>query len=158
MVLSLGSCLSFVLSSLGDEQWYGRINQTRPFVPKLLLVWVFHHSNREETRTWSFRKLILARWLWHMPLMPGLWRQRQIELSEFEASLGYRVSFWTARATQRIHVCVCLFYFMCHCFAYIYVYTHAPCAYLVSGQVRRQLNPWNWSYRWWVSCHMGSRN
>jgi hypothetical protein len=26
-----------------------------------------------------------------MPLIPGLWRQRQADLCEFEASLGYKV-------------------------------------------------------------------
>ena len=37
-----------------------------------------------------------------MPLIPALWRQRQVVLSEFEASLVYKVSFTTARAdTQR---------------------------------------------------------
>jgi hypothetical protein len=37
---------------------------------------------------------------WCMPLIPALGRQRQ-RISEFEASLVYRVSFRTARATQR---------------------------------------------------------
>ena len=36
-----------------------------------------------------------------MPLIPGLWRQRQAELCELGASLVYRVSFRTARTTQR---------------------------------------------------------
>ena len=35
-----------------------------------------------------------------MPLIPALGRQRQV-ISEFEASLVYRVSSRTARATQR---------------------------------------------------------
>jgi hypothetical protein len=35
-----------------------------------------------------------------MPLIPALGRQRQA-ISKFEASLVYRVSFRTARATQR---------------------------------------------------------
>jgi hypothetical protein len=34
---------------------------------------------------------------WHMPLIPALGRQ----ISEFEASLVYRMSSRTARATQR---------------------------------------------------------
>jgi hypothetical protein len=34
-----------------------------------------------------------------MPLIPALWKGRQI--SEFEASLVYRVSSRTARATQK---------------------------------------------------------
>jgi hypothetical protein len=34
-------------------------------------------------------------------LIPALVRQRQVDLSEFEASLVYRVSSRTARATQR---------------------------------------------------------
>jgi hypothetical protein len=36
-----------------------------------------------------------------MPLIPALGRQRQADFSEFEASLVYRVSSWTARAIQR---------------------------------------------------------
>ena len=36
-----------------------------------------------------------------MPLIPALWRQRRVDLSTFEASLVYRVSYRTARATQK---------------------------------------------------------
>jgi hypothetical protein len=37
-----------------------------------------------------------------MPLIPALWRQRQAEwISEFEASLVYKVSSRTTRAIQR---------------------------------------------------------
>jgi hypothetical protein len=36
-----------------------------------------------------------------MPLIPALGRQRQVDLDEFEASLVYRMSSRTARATQR---------------------------------------------------------
>ena len=36
-----------------------------------------------------------------MPLIPALWRQRQVDLCEFKDSLVYRVSFRTSRATQR---------------------------------------------------------
>jgi hypothetical protein len=36
-----------------------------------------------------------------MPLIPALGRQRQGQISEFEASLVYRVSSRTARAIQR---------------------------------------------------------
>jgi hypothetical protein len=38
---------------------------------------------------------------WRTPLIPALGRQRQADLCEFEASLVYRVSFRTARATQK---------------------------------------------------------
>jgi hypothetical protein len=38
---------------------------------------------------------------WRTPLTPALERQRQPDLWEFEASLVYRVSTRTARATQR---------------------------------------------------------
>ena len=36
-----------------------------------------------------------------MLLIPVLRKQRQMDLHEFEASLGYRDSFRTCRATQR---------------------------------------------------------
>jgi hypothetical protein len=36
---------------------------------------------------------------WHTPLTPALRRQRQADLYEFEASLVYRASSRTARAT-----------------------------------------------------------
>jgi hypothetical protein len=38
---------------------------------------------------------------WCTPLILALRRQRQADLFEFEASLVYRVSYRTARATQR---------------------------------------------------------
>jgi hypothetical protein len=40
----------------------------------------------------------MARQWWHRPLIPALGRQK---ISEFEASLVYRVSYRTARTTQR---------------------------------------------------------
>ena len=43
----------------------------------------------------------IARQWWCKPLVPALERQRQAEFLEFEASLIYRVSSTTARATQR---------------------------------------------------------
>jgi hypothetical protein len=36
-----------------------------------------------------------------MPLIPALGRKKQVDLWEFEASLCYRVSSRTVRATQR---------------------------------------------------------
>ena len=36
-----------------------------------------------------------------MLLIPALWRQRQANLGELEASLVYKASFRTATATQR---------------------------------------------------------
>jgi hypothetical protein len=36
---------------------------------------------------------------WHMALIPALLQQRQADLCEFEASLIYRVSFRTVKAT-----------------------------------------------------------
>jgi hypothetical protein len=36
-----------------------------------------------------------------MPLIPELWRQRQRDVHEFEASLVYSVSSRTARSTYR---------------------------------------------------------
>lgn len=37
-----------------------------------------------------------------MPFIPALRRQKQLDLSEFKASLACRVSSWTTKATQRI--------------------------------------------------------
>ena len=37
-------------------------------------------------------RMLLAGWWWRTPLIPALKRQRQVDLCEFEASLGYRVS------------------------------------------------------------------
>jgi hypothetical protein len=45
------------------------------------------------------KKIVDTGQWWHMPLIPALGRQRQW-ISEFEASLVYRVSSRTARATQ----------------------------------------------------------
>jgi hypothetical protein len=42
----------------------------------------------------------LALQWWHMPLIPAF-RSHSQEISEFEASLFYRVSSRTSRATQR---------------------------------------------------------
>jgi len=39
-----------------------------------------------------------------MPLIPALRRQRQADLCKFKASLVCRVSFRSARATQRNHI------------------------------------------------------
>jgi hypothetical protein len=39
-------------------------------------------------------------WWWHKPLIPGLGRQSR-KISEFEASLVYKVSSRRARAIQR---------------------------------------------------------
>ena len=36
-----------------------------------------------------------------MPLIPALWRQRQVDLCEFKDSLVYRVTYRKATATQR---------------------------------------------------------
>jgi hypothetical protein len=47
-------------------------------------------------------KNLLDTWrCWCTPLTPALGRQRQVNLSEFEASLVHRVNPRTARATQR---------------------------------------------------------
>jgi hypothetical protein len=42
----------------------------------------------------------LAGWWWHTPVIPALGRQRKAD-SEFKASLVYKVSSRTGRATQR---------------------------------------------------------
>jgi hypothetical protein len=41
-----------------------------------------------------------------MALIPALRRQRQVDLYELEASLVYRVSSRTARATQKPYTCI----------------------------------------------------
>jgi hypothetical protein len=43
----------------------------------------------------------LAEQWWRTPLIPALEKQRQANFSEIEASLVYRASSRTARATQR---------------------------------------------------------
>jgi hypothetical protein len=48
----------------------------------------------------NFRFSPGTRWWWLMPLIPGLRRQRQADVYEFEASLVYRVRSWTAKAIQ----------------------------------------------------------
>jgi hypothetical protein len=44
---------------------------------------------------------INARQWWNTPLIPALGGQRQVDLCEFENSLVYIVSLWTAESTQR---------------------------------------------------------
>jgi hypothetical protein len=51
-----------------------------------------------EQDTWTLNGFYWA-W-WHMPLIPEIGRQRQV-ISEFEASLVYKVSPRTTRVTQR---------------------------------------------------------
>jgi hypothetical protein len=63
----------------------------------------------------SFKCIYGQAW-WHTPLIPAL-GGRGRWISEFEASLVYRVSFRTARATQRnpvsknqkkkLYICIC---------------------------------------------------
>jgi hypothetical protein len=67
-------------------------------------------------------------------LIPALWRQRQVDLCESEASL--RVNFKTTRATQRnllsiyiyiypsLYIHFCYFIFVQFCFISICTYTH----------------------------------
>jgi hypothetical protein len=45
-------------------------------------------------------KNLAGQW-WSKPLIPAPGRQRQVDLCEFKASLVYRVSPRTGRATQR---------------------------------------------------------
>lgn len=45
------SCLQVLaLMSLSDRQWFRHISQLNPFLPKLLLVWVFYYSNSNLTK------------------------------------------------------------------------------------------------------------
>jgi hypothetical protein len=48
-----------------------------------------------------FKDTLAARQRWYRLLIPALGRQRQADFYEFKGSLVYRVSFRTARATQR---------------------------------------------------------
>jgi len=47
------------------------------------------------------RKWISSQAWWHMPLIPALGRQRQVDFGVHKVSLFYRVSSRTSRATQR---------------------------------------------------------
>jgi hypothetical protein len=46
-------------------------------------------------------KIVLARHWWCMPLILALWRHRQADHCELEASLAYRESSRIARTSQR---------------------------------------------------------
>ena len=48
----------------------------------------------------SYTNKMSASGWWHRPLIPVLWRQRQVDPCEFKASLVYRVSPRTSKATQ----------------------------------------------------------
>jgi hypothetical protein len=56
-----------------------------------------------ETLTLRIKILGLDRW-WRMPLILAFWRQRQVYLCEFEASLVYTDGSRIARAPQRNRV------------------------------------------------------
>jgi hypothetical protein len=78
--------------------------------------------------------------------MPALGRQRQADLCKFKASLVYKASSRTARATQR-NLASKKNNFMCMYF--VCMYMCAPCACLMPMEVRRGLQiHWNWSYKW----------
>ena len=51
--------------------------------------------------TYISQESLTGWWWWHMPFIPALGRQGQVDLCEFEASLVYGVSSRTVRATQR---------------------------------------------------------
>ena len=76
---------------------------------KLLLSWTICHSSREETMraakkiAWGckFKMPGKARWSWLVSLIPALGMLRQADLSEFEASLVYRVSSRTGKVTYK---------------------------------------------------------
>ena len=46
------------------------------------------------------KKILAGRW-WHIPLIPALGSQKQVDLCEFKASLIYRTSSRISRITQR---------------------------------------------------------
>jgi hypothetical protein len=67
--------------------------------PTQRLTTIYNSSSRDDTLFYPSRTPNSRPW-WRTPLIPALGRQRQV-ISEFEASLVYRVSSRTARATQR---------------------------------------------------------
>ena len=58
----------------------------------------------KSTEFYTLKRWVLAGQWWHIPLIPALERQRQVDLYEFEASLVYRESPRIAKAIQRNHV------------------------------------------------------
>jgi hypothetical protein len=83
-----------VLSSIPRNPYHGRRESTSTSCPLTSTPALWHmHTNKM-----SLKKKKAVQW-WHTPLIPAGGRNRQI--SEFEASLVYRMSSRTARATQR---------------------------------------------------------
>ena len=77
----------------------------------------------------GFKDFVLAGQWWHMPLIPVLGRQRQVDLCEFMANLVYRASSRTGskatekpcltKQTNKFTLSVC----MCEC---VHAHTHTP--------------------------------
>ena len=61
------------------------------------------HSTRTLTKRSALKIFFKAGQWWHTPLVPalGVGGQKQVALCQFKASLIYRASSRTARATQR---------------------------------------------------------
>jgi len=61
---------------------------------------VLFSSSGNISRAW-LKCDVYSRVWWHALLIPALGRKKQVDLGEFKASFIYRVSFRTAKATQR---------------------------------------------------------
>ena len=82
----------------------------KPHPPQQLLLQKRENSSSGESpetdsEVLSQNKINQVGWWWHTTLIPALGRQRQVDLCEFQVSLGYRTNSRTARAVTQEKPC-----------------------------------------------------